>query len=122
MELTREKFEAITAALLESTISMTPQMLSEASQQGYSRFDKILLVGGSTRMPQISSRLKKEHSVEIEIFDPDESVAKGAAFLGRSSRSTMRSRSYSRAGLVRTPTRSISRRLTGNRLMRREKK
>ena len=82
VELTRERFESLTAHLLENTISMTHQMLAEARNKGYARFDKILLVGGSTRMPQVNNRLRQEFAVEIELYDPDESVAKGAALYG----------------------------------------
>src|SRR5262249_52380545 len=42
-------------------------------------FDKIILVGGATRMPQVRNRLVAEFNSEPEIYDPDEAVAKGAA-------------------------------------------
>ena len=82
IELTREKFDEITLPLLERSIALTKQMLEEAKVKGNIRYDKILLVGGSTRMPQVSSRLKKEFKIECESYDPDESVAKGAAIYG----------------------------------------
>jgi molecular chaperone DnaK (HSP70) len=82
VELSREKFDELTAALLERTISLTKEMLDEAKQKGHTRYDKILLVGGSTRMPQVSRRLKEEFKVDCEMYDPDESVAKGAAIYG----------------------------------------
>lgn len=82
VELTKEKFDEITASLLEQTIMLTTQMLAEAKKKGYEKFDKILLVGGSTRMPQVEDRVKQEFSVEVATFDPDESVAKGAAIYG----------------------------------------
>jgi molecular chaperone DnaK (HSP70) len=82
VELTRAKFDEVTADLLDRTVTLTQQMLAEARQKGYARYDKILLVGGSTRMPQVAERLKKEFSVPIELHDPDESVAKGAAIYG----------------------------------------
>ena len=47
--------------------------------KGYTKFDKIILVGGATRMPQVHNRLVAELNVEPEIYDPDEAVAKGAA-------------------------------------------
>ncbi|MDR3349919.1 MAG: Hsp70 family protein [Acidaminococcales bacterium] len=81
-ELTREKFNEITADLLERTISLTRDMLAEAAKKGFKKFDEILLVGGSTKMPQVGERLKKEFSVPINSFDPDEAVAKGAAIFG----------------------------------------
>lgn len=81
VELTREKFDALTQDLLERTISLTLETLGEAAKKGYKPEDigEILLVGGSTRMPQVSARISREFSAPIKIFDPDESVAKGAA-------------------------------------------
>ncbi|MCL2578971.1 MAG: Hsp70 family protein [Oscillospiraceae bacterium] len=81
VELTREKFDALTGDLLERTILLTQEMLEEAAKKGYdkSAFAEILMVGGSTRMPQVKARIQKEFSVPVKIFDPDESVAKGAA-------------------------------------------
>ncbi|MEZ4527596.1 MAG: Hsp70 family protein [Desulfobacterales bacterium] len=80
--LERRAFEIITQDLLERTISLTHEMLEEAGKKGYEHFDEILLVGGSTRMPQVAERIRKEFSMEGKIFDPDESVAKGAAIYG----------------------------------------
>lgn len=84
VELTREKFDKLTQDLLERTISLTREMLEEAAKKGYSadRIGEILLVGGSTRMPQISKRIQKEFSAPTKIYDPDEAVAKGAAIYG----------------------------------------
>src|SRR5262249_14444198 len=44
---------------------------------------QILLVGGSTRMPQISEALKANFALPLQILDPDEAVAKGAATYGQ---------------------------------------
>lgn len=82
IELSREKFDEITANLLERTITLTHDMLAEAKKKGYESFDEILLVGGSSRMPQVPELIKKEFSIEPQLFDPDESVAKGAALYG----------------------------------------
>ncbi len=82
VELTREKFEEITEALLERTISFTKDMLAEAKEKGYEDFDEIVLVGGATRMPQITERLEKEFSKTPTLFEPDSAVAKGAAIFG----------------------------------------
>ncbi len=54
-------------------------MLADARAKGYTRFDKVILVGGATRMPQVRNRLVAELNMEPEIYDPDEAVAKGAA-------------------------------------------
>lgn len=82
VELTREKFEELTRDLIEKTVSLTQEMLGEARKKGYDKFDEILLVGGSTRMPQVAARIAKEFSIEAKPFDPNEAVAKGAALYG----------------------------------------
>jgi molecular chaperone DnaK (HSP70) len=82
IELTREKFAEITSHRLERTITLTHDMLAEAKKKGFESFDEILLVGGSSRMPQVYERIKEEFKCEPKLFDPDESVAKGAALYG----------------------------------------
>jgi len=57
-------------------------MLGEAQKKGYHHFDEILLVGGSSRMPQVMGRVTKEFDIFPKVFDPDEAVAKGAALFG----------------------------------------
>ena len=79
VELDRDKFEEITKHLLDRTIELTHEMLADARAKGYTQFDKIILVGGATRMPQVRNRLVAEFNIEPEIYDPDEAVAKGAA-------------------------------------------
>lgn len=81
--LTREKFDELTAPLLDRTIELTKQALAEAKKRGYDKFDQLLLVGGSTRMPQVAQRLQREFNVEPKMFEPDEAVAKGAAIYGQ---------------------------------------
>ncbi len=79
VELDREKFEEITKHLIDRTIELTQEMLADARTKGFTRFDKVILVGGATRMPQVRNRLVAELNMEPEIYDPDEAVAKGAA-------------------------------------------
>src|SRR5262249_28824102 len=79
VEQDRDKFEEITKHLLDRTIELTHEMLADARNKGYTQFDKIILVGGATRMPQVRNRLVAEFNMEPEIYDPDEAVAKGAA-------------------------------------------
>lgn len=81
-EVTREEFESITAALCQSTITLTNQLLEIAKTKGYDNYDQILLVGGSTYMPQIEAAIVKEYSMSPQLFDPNEAVAKGAALYG----------------------------------------
>ncbi|WP_435017318.1 Hsp70 family protein [Tundrisphaera sp. TA3] len=82
VELERPQFESITRHLLDRTIELTREMLADAKAKGCERFDKIILVGGSTRMPQVRDRLLAEFGMEPESYDPDEAVAKGAALFG----------------------------------------
>lgn len=81
VELTREKFDELTEDLLTRTIDLTRDMFKDAEKKGYSQSDvtEILLVGGSSKMPQVMSRVKSEFGIETKMFDPDEAVAKGAA-------------------------------------------
>jgi molecular chaperone DnaK (HSP70) len=82
VELDRARFEAITKSLMDRTLQLTREMLDDARAKGRERFDKIILVGGSTRMPQVRNRLVEEFGLEPESYDPDEAVAKGAALFG----------------------------------------
>jgi molecular chaperone DnaK (HSP70) len=82
VELSRDKFLEITEDLLERTIALAHEMLKEAKIKGYEHFDEIIMVGGSTRMPQIPDRIRQEFGMEPRMFDPDEAVAKGAAIYG----------------------------------------
>jgi molecular chaperone DnaK (HSP70) len=82
VEVDRGRFEELTRHLLDRTIELTREMLADAKEKGSERFDKLILVGGATRMPQIRDRLVAEFGLEPEIFDPDEAVAKGAALFG----------------------------------------
>jgi molecular chaperone DnaK (HSP70) len=82
VELSRDKFLQITEDLLERTIALTHEMLTEARKKGYEQFDEIIMVGGSTRMPQVPGRINEEFGMEPRMFDPDEAVAKGAAIYG----------------------------------------
>lgn len=81
VELTREKFDELTEDLLESTIALTNDVIAEANKKGVTldMIDDILLVGGSTKMPQVARRVEEAFGKKPQAFDPDESVAKGAA-------------------------------------------
>jgi molecular chaperone DnaK len=81
IELTREKLEEITSDLTQRTIDLTQDVLKEAAQRGETKIDKLLLVGGSSRMPVVARRLKEVFSLDPQLFEPDLSVAKGAALL-----------------------------------------
>lgn len=83
IELTREKFDELTQHLLDNSITLTRELMQQAKDdKGVDTIDKILLVGGSTRMPQVSEALREEFDMEPQLYDPDEAVAKGAALMG----------------------------------------
>ena len=86
IELTQEKFEEMTADLLKATIDLTDKVLEEAKKRGVEKIDTFLLVGGSTRMPQIKAKLIEKYGDSLGVtpveFDVDEAVAKGAAKAG----------------------------------------
>ena len=78
-DLPRETFNAITNDRLNETIDATHKIINIAKEKGYEKIDEIILVGGSSKMPQIKERVEKEFGLPTHITDPDECVAKGAA-------------------------------------------
>ena len=80
--LTRAKFEEINMDLFESTLEPVRKALKDAKLKP-SDIDKVLLVGGSTRIPYIQELVKKELGQEpSKGVNPDECVAIGAAIQG----------------------------------------
>lgn len=83
IEISRAQFDELTADLLRSTISMMRDTMDEAAKKSVTSYDKILLVGGSTFMPQVRTLLEAEFpGIPVEFSDPNESVARGAALYG----------------------------------------
>ena len=82
MELTRAKFEDLISDLVESTIEPVKKAIKDAKITKKD-IDKVILVGGSTRVPlvyeTVTKELGKEPSREV---NPDEAVAMGAAIQG----------------------------------------
>lgn len=81
-KLSRAKFESLTESLIERTVGPTEQALSDA---GYETgdIDEVILVGGSTRMPQVHSKVEDLLGTEPKKnVNPDEAVALGAAIQG----------------------------------------
>ena len=80
--LTRAKFNEITADLVEKTMAPIKQVLSDAGITA-SQVDKVLLVGGSTRIPAVQDAVKNFIGKEpFKGINPDECVAIGAAIQG----------------------------------------
>jgi molecular chaperone DnaK len=79
VEFTRIVFEDLTADLLERTAFTTRQLLAAAKTE-WRNVDRILLVGGSTRMPMVASMLEEQSGITPDrSVNPDEAVARGAA-------------------------------------------
>ncbi|MBP5593528.1 MAG: molecular chaperone DnaK [Clostridia bacterium] len=82
VSLSRSKFEALTEDLLQRTITLSNRALSDA-KLSISQIDKVILVGGSSRMPAVSEAVRKLTGKEpFKGINPDECVAVGAAIQG----------------------------------------
>lgn len=79
MDLTRAKFDMMTSDLVEKSIACVKRAMSDA-KLGYSDISKVVMVGGSTRIPAVFEAVKKETGKEpFKGINPDECVAIGAA-------------------------------------------
>ena len=79
INLTRAKFDELTADLVEATMGPTRQALSDSGLSAKD-IDKVILVGGSTRIPAVQEAIKKFLGKEPHRgVNPDECVAVGAA-------------------------------------------
>lgn len=78
VRLSRDTFDEITQALLNESIEKTDAAIAVAESKGY-KVDEILLVGGSTKMPQVKKIIVEKYGMEPKVLEPDEAVAKGAA-------------------------------------------
>jgi molecular chaperone DnaK len=79
VQIAREQFEEMTADLLERTAYTSRQLLVAAGLQ-WRDVNRVLLVGGSTRMPMVARMLQKLAGIEPDrTVNPDEAVARGAA-------------------------------------------
>jgi molecular chaperone DnaK len=80
--MTRAKFDEISAHLVERTMGPTRQAIRDSGLTA-SQIDKVILVGGSTRIPAVVEAIKKETGKEpSKGVNPDEVVAMGAAIQG----------------------------------------
>jgi molecular chaperone DnaK len=80
--LSRAELEDMTAPLLRRTLDLTRACLDEASRRGVPEVDRVLLVGGSSRMPAVADMLRRELKLAPQLHDPDLAVARGAAIYG----------------------------------------
>ncbi len=82
MSLSRAKFEEMTADLLDKTVRPTQRAIQDSGLSA-AEIDKILLVGGSTRMPMVQRKIRELLGKEpTKGINPDECVAAGAAIQG----------------------------------------
>ncbi len=83
VEITVDELDSLTKALLDRTVDKTREAIAAAERNGVKTIDKLLLVGGSSRMRQVKKRLQEELGFEGQLHDPDQAIAKGAALVGR---------------------------------------
>ncbi len=82
MTISRAKFDELTSDLVEKTMEPTKQALSDSGLSA-NEIDKVLLVGGSSRIPAVQEAVKKFIGKEpFKGINPDECVAIGAAIQG----------------------------------------
>ena len=82
--ITRDEFEAASAGLIQTTIEIIDRVLASKSFS-MGDIDEVILVGGSSRMPQVKNAISAKYpDADIKVFDPDQSVAKGAALFAKS--------------------------------------
>ena len=118
IEVTRQQFQDMTRDLLERTAFTTRHIL-QAAGMTWEQIDRILLVGGSTRMPAVVEMLRQMSGKEPDAsVSPDEAVAQGAAIfagflldrqLGRAPRVRVRNVNSHSLGLVATDPRTSRR-------------
>ncbi len=90
--VTRDEFEEATSYLVDKTMSICRDLLSEMGMS-WKDIDHVLLVGGSTRMPAIRSAIREESRTDVIIHeDTDLAVAKGAALLANAQEGRIRIR------------------------------
>lgn len=83
---TRDAFEKATWDLLQRTISTAESVLKDAANKlnvNSVHLDAILLVGGSSKMPQVKRAVQENFGIEPQLYQPDEAVARGAALYAR---------------------------------------
>ncbi len=81
-EITRAKFEALSSKLIDRTIELTKKAMTDAGFTS-NDIDKVILVGGSTRIPAVVEAVRKLSGKEpFKGINPDECVSVGAAIQG----------------------------------------
>ncbi len=82
VDITKQKFDALTEDLVQATVTPMQNAMKDAGLS-YSEIDKVILVGGSTRIPAVIDEVRKVTGKEpFKGINPDECVAIGAAIQG----------------------------------------
>ena len=82
VDITKQKFDALTEDLVQATVVPMQNAMKDAGLS-YSEIDKVILVGGSTRIPAVIDEVRKVTGKEpFKGINPDECVAIGAAIQG----------------------------------------
>jgi molecular chaperone DnaK len=82
VDITKQKFDALTEDLVQATVIPMQNAMKDA-KLSYSEIDKVILVGGSTRIPAVIDEVRKVTGKEpFKGINPDECVAIGAAIQG----------------------------------------
>lgn len=82
VDISKQKFDALTRDLVEATVVPLKNAMNDA-KLSYSDIDKVILVGGSTRIPAVIDEVRKVTGKEpFKGINPDECVAIGAAIQG----------------------------------------
>ena len=81
--ITRAEFEAATAPLMQTTLDIIERALASKNFT-IADIDDVVLVGGSSRMPQVKDGISGKYpDASVKVFDPDQSIAKGAAIFSK---------------------------------------
>ena len=79
LDFSRKQFESVSGHLLERTRLTTDRLLDDAKTD-WNKLTKLILVGGSTRMPMVPAMLERESGLKVDrSISPDKAVAHGAA-------------------------------------------
>jgi len=77
--ISRSEFEAASAPLMQTTLDIIERVLA-SKDFTIEDIDDVILVGGSSRMPQVKNGITQKYpDANVRVFDPDQSIAKGAA-------------------------------------------
>lgn len=100
VSVTRSAFEEATSDLVIMCIEAAKRVLATARELGARSVERVLLVGGSTRMPMIRAALEAGLGLPVIIHDPDKAVARGAAVLASMVGANKGAGQYRSAGIL----------------------